>query len=375
MQEKRNDLRITIFIGSISGGGAERMCCNLANFLASHGHEVCVLTMSEAENTYNLSPKVKQISLINNYEKKNILFDNYKRFIRLGRYMKHSTNDCYLVMLPITIILMLLHRNATQSPIIASERNNPKSYNGIVRFLLRKLAKRADAWVFQTESARDWYEGIIKESTVIPNAINQEFIRPTYTGIRNNEIVAVGRLDRQKNYPLLIEAFKELHQIKPEVILKIFGKGPEEKTLKEKVQSLGLSDSITFMGYVSNIYEQIEKSRLFVMTSDYEGMPNSLMEAMSLGLPCISTDCPSGGPRYLIQDKINGLLINVGNKKALVDAMLKILNDLDFSKRLSINATKIQERLNPNKIYSSWKHFIESFTNEIGECSFYDKEM
>ena len=360
-------MRITIFIGSISGGGAERMCCNLANYLVSQGYEVCILTMSEAENTYHLSQKVKQINLIKEYEKKNYIVDNIIRYKRLGDYMRQSSVDCYLVMLPITISLMLLHRKATQSPIIASERNNPGSYDRVTQFLQKKLAKRADAWVFQTDSERLWYKGYINDSVVIPNAINPEFIRPTYSGLRTNEIVAVGRLNTQKNYTLLINAFFEVHKKRPEFVLRIFGKGPEEAALKEKVRSFGLSDSVVFEGYVSNIHERIEKARVFVMTSDYEGMPNSLIEAMSLGLPCISTDCPAGGPRYLISNEENGILINTGDKEALITAMLKIIEDEDFSNMLSINASMIKDRLNPIKIYEQWRQFIDYVTHKSGK--------
>lgn len=351
-------MKISFLIGSITGGGAERTVCNLANFLIENGHDVNIITMSDVKDTYALNSKVKRIYLIRANERKNLLYDNILRYRRLGKYLTNEACDCHVVMLPITIAMMLLQRKKTKTPIIASERNNPKSYNIISRCLNKMLSNRANAWVFQTEEARKWYQGRIREGIVIPNAINLEFLKEPYRGERKKEIVAVGRLDKQKNYNLLLNSFSVISEKYTDITLHIFGQGPLEKSLKAKVSDMYLSDKVFFEGYVSNIGERIQKSMLYVLTSDYEGMPNSLIEAMALGLPCISTDCPVGGPRFLVDHGKNGLLVNCKDKTSLVKAMEFIIENPDFAGEIGRNAERIQETLAPEKIYRKWMELI-----------------
>lgn len=351
-------MRVSFLIGSLTGGGAERTVCNLANFLIENGHEVSIVTMSDVNDTYELNSKVKRIYLIRASERKNLLYDNILRYRRLGKYLTNEKCDCHVVMLPITIAMMLLQRKKTKAPVIASERNDPNSYNIFSRYLNKMLSNRADAWVFQTEDAREWYQGRIREGIVIPNAINSDFLKAPYLGKRQEEIVAVGRLDKQKNYDLLLNAFSLVVKKHPSFTLHIYGQGPLEKELKEKVSNMYLSDRVFFEGYVSNIGERIQKSMLYVLTSDYEGMPNSLMEAMALGLPCIATDCPAGGPRFLIDHGENGMLVNCGDQKGLAEAMVYIINNPDFANKLGEKARQIRYTLAPEKIYQEWMKFI-----------------
>lgn len=356
-------MKITFFIGSISGGGAERMTCNLANFLVEHGHEVTILTMSDVRDTYLLNKKIKRRFLITAVERKNFVYDNILRYKRLGYFMKTCACDCYVVLLPITIVMMLLQRCCTTTPIIASERNNPESYSRIMKLILKFVANKADAWVFQTEEALSWYDNLRKKKIIIPNAINPEFLKPLYKGTRKCEVVAVGRLDKQKNYELLIEAFAIISKKHPDYKLRIFGQGPKEHDLRVLVASLGLSDSIIFEGYVNDISARIEASSLYIMTSNYEGMPNSLMEAMALGIPCISTDCPAGGPKFLIQNGVNGILIKVNDRDSLVNSIELLLNDQELSKKMGENASKIRVRLHPKIIYGQWEQFLKETAN------------
>ena len=362
IQKGHKQMKITIFIGSISGGGAERVACNLANFLLKK-HEVTMLTMSETPNAYGLHDIVRHISLITAKERKNKIAGNALRYFRLKRYLKNTECDCYLVMLPITTALLLHFKKICKAPIIASERNNPYIFSSFKRIMMRHYAKRADAWVFQTEDAAKWYEGIAKESVVIPNAINPAFIREPYVGEKEKSIVAAGRLSEQKNFKLLIEAFSKIAPDFPEYDLKIFGKGPLEQDLREYAAEKGVGERVNFMGYVDNMPEQLEKASLFVLSSDFEGMPNALMEAMALGLPCVSSDCPVGGPRFLIKDGENGLLVLVGDAEKMTEAMKSLLNDPEKAQIMGDNSREIANTLSPHEIYKKW----ESVITEISE--------
>lgn len=352
--------RVTFFIGSLTGGGAERVTCNLANFLSRRGYQIDVLIMSDVEDTYGLDSTINKHILIRRNERKNVFADAFLRYRRLGKYMQTEKVDCYVVMLPITIAMMMMQRQKTKAKVIASERNDPLSYSYFIQKTQKMLAKRADGYVFQTEDAQSWYRECLMncKTIVIPNAINENFIGKTYAGERRKAIVNVGRLKSQKNTPLLISAFARISKEFPDYVLEIYGAGEKEDEIRRFIQASGLETKVKLMGYVVNVRERIIDAELFVLSSDYEGMPNALMEAMALGLPCISTDCPCGGPHFLIQDGQNGILVPVGNAEKMANAMRDLLNNQEKRKRISENAIEIQHRLAPEKIYGKWEKFI-----------------
>lgn len=358
-------MNITIFIGGLSGGGAERVVCNLSNYLAGCGHKVEILTMSDDEPAYMLDSSVTRFSLMNSTENLGKIQSVLVRIKRLISYLKKKNTDCYLVFLPVTIILLLLFKGLIKAPIIASERANPESYSKYMKYLLKKLAKRTEGFVFQTNDAMQWYGDCTEKaaSVVIPNAINEEFIGKKYEGERKKVIVAAGRMNAQKNFGLLIRSFANVAKDFPEYTLKIFGDGALLQTHKELAKSLGICDRVEFPGYVTNIGEQIKDASLFVLSSNYEGMPNALMEAMALGLPCVSTNCPCGGPEFLINDGENGLLVNVNDEKMMTDAIKKVLSDEKMAKQMGEKASEICETLAPEKIYGQWENFIKSVVN------------
>lgn len=361
-------MKLTLFIDSLYGGGAERVTCNLASYLVQHGHQVEILTMSETEKTYELDKRVSTTTLLPLEERRGKTWNTIIRFPRLWRYLKTEKRDAYVVMLPKTTIMLLAFGKLTKAKIIAAERVDPAAYPDRIAKLLKKYAAKADGWVFQTDDAKKWYGDSIRncQSIVIPNAINPVFIRPRYIGEKRKVIAGAGRLDSQKNFGLLIRAFSQIASDYPEYNLTIYGKGDKEIELKQLAASLGLQDRVLFPGNIQNIADEMEKNTMFVLSSDFEGMPNALMEAMALGLPCVSTDCPCGGPRYLIQDGVNGLLVPVGNVDKMAAAMREMLASSPKSGSLGEKARKITEKLEPNRIYGQWEQFICSLveTNE-----------
>lgn len=352
--------RVTLFIGSLTGGGAERVTCNLANYLANKNFIVEVITMSDVDDKYKLDDRVKKISLINASERKNVIYDAILRYVRLGSYMKTQAVDCYVVMLPITIAMMLLQKRKTNAKIVASERNDPASYSPVMQRVQKWLAKRADGYVFQTEDAETWYGDAVNncKTEIIPNAINQAFIREPYDGDKRKVIAGTGRLKDQKNFPLLIRAFAKIADQFPDYNLVIYGEGEKRQELENLIKEQNLEGRVSLPGNIQNIADEMEKNSMFVLSSDYEGMPNALMEAMALGLPCVSTDCPCGGPRFLIQARVNGVLVPVGEVDEMAEAMRKLLNNREYGMRLGKEARKIQQRLAPEKIYGEWEQFI-----------------
>ena len=360
-------MKITIFIGGLSGGGAERVACNLANSLVSRGHAVEMLTMSDAKEAYGLDERVTRAALLQESERKNVIYNTALRMRRLRRYLReHKDVDAYVVMLPVTILMMMLVRGATRAKIILSERNDPVNYSPRMQKLLKHYCGKADGLVFQTDVVKEWYAPCLKKArgTVIPNAINPAFLRPAYEGEREKVIVGAGRLNTQKNFPLLIRAFAKVADRFPEHKLVIYGQGALEESLKTLAGELGVGDRVVFPGYVDNMPERLEKASMFVLSSDYEGMPNALMEAMASGLPCVSCDCGGGGARFLIRDGENGLLVPCKDEEALAGAMQKVLSDEALAAMLGSKARQLQETLAPEHIYGVWESFIKELAEK-----------
>lgn len=358
-------MKITFFIGGLSGGGAERVVCNLANYLADRGHEINVLTMSDDKSSYTIDDRVLRVPLLFEFERKNFIFNSVLRLCRFISYLWKSKVDAYVVMLPATTTMLLQLRRLTKAKIIASERADPSKYSSIQQKLLRLLAGKADGWVFQTREVCNWYGDYTSRAkvSIISNAINPEFIRPVYKGERRKVIVSAGRMSIQKNQELLIRAFADISKDYPDYKLIIYGDGEKRSTLTAIVEELGIKDNVKLPGYTTNIGEKIKDAALFVLSSNFEGMPNALMEAMALGLPCISTDCDGGGARFLIENEKNGLLVPKGNVETLAAAMDRMLSDYAFAEQCGEEAHKICERLAPERIYGEWEQFIKDVVN------------
>lgn len=358
-------MKIRIFIGGLSGGGAERVCCNIANFLADKNHEVEIVTMADDKATYGLSSKVHRMILLSESERKGFIYNSVVRYKRLKECVRNTKCNVYIVMLPITILLLISLKRFTKAKIIASERNMPTLYPKWQQIAMKWIASKVDGWVFQTEEQKEWYGNHLGQvhNCIIPNAINEQFILEPYIGERKNKIVTVGRLMPQKNQELLLHAFAKVTAVFPIYKLHIYGDGPLKSKLLQVAKELDIEDKIEFDGFVSNISEKIKDAALFVLSSDFEGMPNALMEAMAMGVPSISTDCGGGGAKFLIENEKNGLLVPIGDVDALASAMERVLSDRAFSEKISKNARTLCKTLAPDVIYGQWERFLDEVVN------------
>ena len=181
----------------------------------------------------------------------------------------------------------------------------------------------------------------------------------SYSGERRKRFVVVGRLEPQKNHKLLLEAYKEVADKYKDYDLFLYGKGWLEQELSNLTDSLGLTGRVHFEGFCSDVQDQIKDATAYILSSDYEGISNSLLEAMAMGLPVISTDCPIGGSRMLITHMKNGLLIPVGDKKALVDAMCYMVENPEQAKRMSDEAQKVKDRFSIQRITEEWLQYMK----------------
>ena len=216
------------------------------------------------------------------------------------------------------------------------------------------LLPMADGCVFQTKEAQEWFpERLQRKSKIIYNAVKEDFYQIERTPVRG-EIVTCGRLVEQKNHALLIDAFSEVLKKYPFVTLKIYGEGALREKLQHQINDLGLEKKAFLMGATSDVEKVLQTADLFVLSSDYEGMPNALMEAMAAGVPCISTDCPCGGPRELFGNLCVEDLVRCNEPKQLAQTMEKKLEQNDQS----CMQRKRAEQFRPEKINYEWKKYI-----------------
>ena len=360
-------MRIMFCLGSMTKGGAERVVANLANDFARQNDIAIVVTPPDA-SSYELNKKIT-FKTLDSFEdkKKNVLLRTIRRIKKLKIIIKDFNPNIIVSLLPEPSFRVMLATFFHRRKVIISVRNDPKvEYNNTLKKLLVKiLYERADGFIFQTADAQKFFSNKVqKKSVIIPNPIADEFIGKPFNGPRNNHIVTVGRLTSQKNHVLLINTFSEVVQRYPSYELHIYGDGELKEELMKLSQKLNLANKIFFEGNVDNIKNYIYKAKMFVLSSDYEGMPNALMEAMALGIPSISTDCPCGGSAFLMKNKENGILVPVNNLASLKDAMIKIIEDEDYAKKISLNANKIGSELNTKIINRQWIDYITKVLKE-----------
>ena len=368
-------MKIMFFVGSmILKGGTERVISNLANFLCKE-NEVSLVTIVNTDIAYKIDDRVKKYALdknkteIKEIQSKSLLLKlkkipKYLSRVFVYRKMKKNINpDIVVAFLPHACYIALINKIFDKKSVIISVRNDPKvEYNSKIQNKLMKfLYPKVSGAVFQTDEAKDYFKDIINvETKVIPNPINTSFVQSSYLDKREKSIVTVGRLEEQKNHVALIRAFKSIASKYPDYNLIIYGEGSLRESLEQLINELQLQNRVFLPGTYNNIKEKIYKASMFVLSSKYEGMPNALMEAMALGIPVIATDCPCGGPKFLIQNNRNGILVKNGDVNQIAEAMSKIIQNPNFARNIGICANEIAEDLSPQKINKEWECYIKA---------------
>ncbi|SCJ98231.1 Probable poly(glycerol-phosphate) alpha-glucosyltransferase [uncultured Clostridium sp.] len=349
-------MKILFAISTMQDGGAERTVANLANYFAGQNNEIMIVVLDNNESFYNLDVKI-------DYRKLDLYTDNkkvinkvlrYKKIIKkIRKLFKEEKPDIVLSMNYKLIPIIIMANIFINIPIVCSERSNPYIYpkNLTWRYVRRILSTVCDGYIFQTEKAKKKFPlKTQKKSVIIQNPISSqcELYKDSYIGDKN-QIVAVGRLNKVKGFDILIKAFSSIAYEIEDINLIIYGEGPERNNLINLINDLKLYNRVILYGKSTNVINEIKNSKMFILSSRNEGMPNSLMEAMSLGLPCISTKCELG-PEELIENNINGLLVKVDDVEEMTRSILKLINDREFADTLSKNALKIRETNSLNKI-------------------------
>lgn len=367
-------MRLLFFIYSLGGGGAERVTANLANYWAGKGWDVAVVTLTPSSHDfYELHPAVERISLSLAGDSAYImtgLWQNLRRVMALRRVLRKIRPDIALGMMTTANVLLSVAALGLGIRAVGSERVHPAQYP--LSPLWKKLRRHTYGWLHTvtalTRESANWLEAHTKVQRVrvIPNAapwplpvekptVVPECIRP----IGRKVILGVGRLEAQKGFDLLLEAFSACAQKHLDWDLVILGEGSLRTMIEDQVHAAGLDKRVFLPGRVGNLGEWYERADLYVMSSRFEGFPNSLAEALAHGLPAVSFDCDTG-PRDIIRHETDGLLVPPGDVTGLAAAMERLMGDADLRARFAARAVEARERFSMERIAGMWEElFVE----------------
>lgn len=349
------DKTIIFFIGTLCVGGAERVVSVISNKLAEEKYPVEIITYYDRTVHYTISKSIKLTSIERETSSQNII----KNLLFLRRYIKLNAGTVVSFM-AIFNMLAIIAGIGLKIPIYVADRSDPRvePSNIFMRKLRNFSYNFATGVVLQTQGNKKYFSKYIQsKSRVIFNPVdigdNEGLALRT---VKQNRIVSVGRLVKEKKQKTIINAFALLYHIYPEYELTIYGEGPCRNALEQRIEELGLTSAVSMPGTVEDIPGQIADAKLFVLTSDHEGMPNSLIEAMCLGLPVISTKV--SGATDVIIDGVNGLLLDANDEKTLAREMKKILTNTRNMNFIANNAVLLNKKLEVKKICDEWKDFI-----------------
>lgn len=394
MQEK-----VVFFIDSLGGGGAERVTANLCNTLVSTGkYQISVVMLRKVPLAYQLDERVQLLyaedmpvrsrygravrhifsryrllrqGIVKPLAVKLGLYDRmpridetafyfYSRYaLPYREYLKKNPGCTVFGFLIRSNVSMLMAAKGLDVKTVFCERNNPvrPDMPANIMKIRDRIVGHCKTAVFQTEEERDYYTWLKCPTAVIPNPLKEGLPEP-FRGERRKEIVNFCRLNKQKNIPLLIHAFERLLRDHPDYTLRIYGRGDEKDHLIALTKDKGLEGSVFFQDFAPDVHERIRDAAMYVCSSDFEGLSNSMLEAMAIGMPCVCTDCEGGGARMMIRDGENGLLTPIGDVQALYEAMKKLVDDPAYAARLGCEAAKIRQELSIEKIADRWEAVI-----------------
>lgn len=397
---------IVFVVGNYKNGGVPMRSTNLANEFARRGYKATILVTKDiAENVFfDIHKNVSIVSLKEYTEahrndaaaaktlrKRSRKIRTFKRLRYISKFFSAcdkklqaeirglrrsadiavfaSTNpDCIYIPFGIAYYEDVFYGvKGTNAKIIYAERNAPEvefPENEASRKPYLRLLSKANGAVLQTKTELEFYQGWLKNSAVINNPVKANLPEP-FEGERRKVIVNFCRIAEQKNLPLMINAFMEFRKDHPDYTLEIYGNTVEENEENLKQEYIGLIASLNATEFIkilpprADVHAVVRDCAMFVSSSDFEGLSNSMLEAMAIGLPCVCTDCLGGGASEMITDGENGLLVPMNDVAALADAMSKIADDKQLSNKISVNAAKVRETHKVENIAAQWLEAIQ----------------
>ena len=342
----------------------------VANGLIQLGHQVAMVTDYSTATEYPLNPAVKRTVLdgvFTGATSKGRFARTLRRIRTLRSICKTEHADVVISFMRDSNFRAILATRFLKTKNLISVRIDPKiGYKSKKTALIAKmLYPFADGCVFQTQEAQAWFStSIQKKSRIILNPISPSFLSVQGNPLSEKRVVACGRLGAQKRFDLLINAFAKIACKHPEFVLEIYGTGDKEQELREQIRRLNKDAQIRLMGRCEDVPNAIKDASAFVLSSDFEGLPNALMEAMALGLPVISTDCGGGGARALIEDGLDGWIVPCGDVQALANAMDACLSDPEEAKHRGNAAGEKAKGFSAERVVAQWEAYLKELAGE-----------
>ncbi|MCR5094698.1 MAG: glycosyltransferase [Lachnospiraceae bacterium] len=414
---------IVLYIGSLQAGGAERVLVNLAEGLFARGWRVTFVTTYYAEKEYGLesgcwrearsmkigerarfidaldpldcpvrlafpedaafvtSPSGQICGAAGDDARIGRVFSGvamrdtggrikgfFKRLKSLKWIIRELRPDVILSFIGKNNMMAILASDKGRIPVVVSVRATPdEEYpTNKLKLAANALFPRAAAVAVQSQAAADWFsDKVRKRAVVLPNMVAQEFFEPGEEAPREKSIVFVGRLDENKNASMLLRAFSKIPAQEAEGWrVMVYGDGEDKSYLQRVASELRIADKVRFLGQRRGIAERIRHAGIYCLVSHQEGMPNTLLEAMCLGLPCIATDCVYGGIGQFVTDGVNALVIRKDNEAALTAALRRLMGNSALAEKLGENARKIREKYERSAVLDAWEEVLEHAASE-----------
>lgn len=349
-----SSLKIVILTPGLCGGGAERVSSILANGLARSGNSVTVICAYSDSQDYEMSSKVEIVQAIS---KKPSIFGLLDRNIKIYKLLKSIEPDVVLSFVLGDAVLAESHG----IPFIQTLRNDPwhdgmTKPHRVLRLIAYSLAKGV---IFQTERAMMYFpERIHNKGVLLSNPVCVDAIPFWHRDMKAKRIISAGRLEPQKNFEMLINAFSLFHANHQDYTLDIYGDGTKREELQRLINSLGLSDAVNLAGRTSELFKHMSCASIFALSSDYEGVSNVMLEALCMGMPCVVTDHSPGGARQYIRDGENGFLIPVGDSHSMAGRFAELAENWELAYELGNNAIATRALVSEDSVVSQWQQVL-----------------
>jgi glycosyltransferase involved in cell wall biosynthesis len=366
-------MQIVFVIYSLQAGGAERVLSIMANHWSGKSHKIKVITLDDGSKPsfYDIDPRIQQISLDVAGASKNGfagILNNFRRIYKLRTAIRKTQAETIISFMTETNVLTLIASYGLRIPVVVTEHTDP--WTGPVADVWSKLRlwlyPRANRVVVLNERAREFFDKSPDITTmVMPNPVVIEDDKEP--GNLNNEaisdhlIVAMGRLSQEKRFDLLIRAYSKVATEHKDWNLIILGEGPEREALETLREELGLADRIMLPGTVKHPHVLLKRSDMFVSSSELEGFPMALCEAMACGLPVITTEYHSAA-HDIVKDGHNGIIVPAGDEQVLAETMIQLIEDPGERTRLADNSPEVGIRFSVDAVMERWEQLLKEVT-------------
>lgn len=355
-------MKIIFIVRSMDMGGAGKQLALTAKALADGGHEVAVYTYMGNILAHTLDPRIQYIP--EPQAPKSKLQEYLLTVPHIHRLLKQERPDIAISWRANAGCFTVLAAIRTKTRTVFSERTDPYMETNAILKVATRICNFSDGGVFQTVKARDYYKKLVSKSVVIPNIITMGQVSSEIIPMneRRKEIAWVGRFfNTQKRIDIALKAMKLIHQQCPDYTLGLYGDGNDRPQVEQWIKEMGLEKCVTLHGATKDIVHVINSSRMLMLSSDYEGIPNVVIEAFLAGTPVAATDCSPGGARFLIEDGKNGFVVPMRDAKLLSDRCVQIIKDDALSESF-VKASR--EKLNtfaPEQVCEAWRQYIGTF--------------